>query len=407
MYKRPFYQKVMQRLEEPRAFMQVLAGPRQVGKSTLAHQVKDSLSFPSYYASTDGSSSYGSAWIAEQWEVGRLLAQRTDNHQGALLILDEIQKISNWSDFVKKLWDEDTVRQINLKVLLLGSATLLIQTGLGESLAGRFEVVPIPHWSFGECREAFGWTLEQYIYFGGYPGAARLIQDQERWSNYIVKSIIDTAISRDIMLMTRIHKPVLLRNVFQLGCHYTGHILSYQQMLGQLQDAGNASTLAHYLELLSEAGLIMGLQKFYTDRLPQKASNPKFQVFNTALTTAQSHLSFGDMQEDPEVWSNLVTCCVGTHLVNSALGSKIEVFYWKEGSRTIDFILRKGKVVLTLMVKNTKKEKSFSEVDAFCQLYNPQQNLLIGEHGIPVKEFLLTPLEYWIEAAENKVRKMA
>lgn len=407
MYKRPLYQKVMQRLEEPRAFMQVLAGPRQVGKSTLAHQVKGAFAFPSYYASTDGSSSYGSAWITEQWEVGRLLAQRTDNQQGALLILDEIQKISNWSDFVKKLWDEDTSSQLNLKVLLLGSATLLIQTGLGESLAGRFEVIPIPHWSFGECREAFDWTLEQYIYFGGYPGAARFIQDQERWSNYIVKSIIDTSVSRDIMLMTRIHKPALLRNVFQLGCHYTGHVLSYQQMLGQLQDTGNVSTLAHYLELLSEAGLIMGLQKFYPDQLKQKASNPKLQVFNTALTTAQSHLSFEDMQEDQEAWNNLVICCVGTHLANSAFGSKIEVFYWKEGSRTIDFILRKGKIVLTLMVKNTKKENGFSAVDAFCQLYNPQQNLLIGEHGIPVKEFLLTPLDYWIEAAENKVRKRA
>lgn len=407
MYKRPFYQKIMKRVEEPRAFMQVLAGARQVGKSTLALQVKDSLSFPSHYASADGSFLHDTAWIVEQWEVARLLAQKMDNHQGALLILDEIQKIPHWSDAVKKLWDEDTSNQLNLKVLLLGSATLLIQTGLGESLAGRFEVIPISHWSFEECREAFDWTLEQYIYFGGYPGAARLIKDEDRWSQYIIESIIETSISRDIMLMTRIHKPALLRSVFELGCYHTGDVLSYQKMLGQLQDAGNASTLAHYLELLSQAGLVIGLKKFSPHRLYQRASSPKLQVFNTALMTAQSHFTFERMQKNQKAWDNLVTCCIGAHLMNSSFGTKTKVFYWKEGSQQIDFIIQKRETVITLMVKNTQKEKSFSELDVFCHLYNPQQNLLIGEQGIPVEKFLLTPLDYWIDAAEDNMRKRA
>lgn len=138
MYKRPLYQKVMERIEGPRSFMQVLAGPRQVGKSTLAHQIRESLSFPSHYASADGSSLHDTTWIEQQWEVGRQKAQNVPDARGALLILDEIQKISNWSDAVKKLWDNNTAQKVNLKVMLLGSATLLIQTGLGESLAGRF-----------------------------------------------------------------------------------------------------------------------------------------------------------------------------------------------------------------------------------------------------------------------------
>ncbi len=409
MYKRPIYQKIMQRMEEPRAFMQVLAGPRQVGKSTLAHQVKESLPFPSHYASADGNSLPDFAWIAEQWELGRLYTKEVNNHQSALLILDEIQKIPNWSDVVQKLWDEDTSHKLNLKVLLLGSATLLIQTGLGESLSGRFEVIPVPHWSFSECREAFDWTFEQYAYFGGYPGAVRLIKDEDRWSRYIIDSIIETIISRDIMLMTRIHKPALLRSVFELGCHYTGHILSYQKMLGQLQDAGNTSTLAHYLELLSQAGLITGLKKFSPHRLYQRASSPKLQVFNTALITAQSDFTFKRMQQNQEAWDHLVTCCIGAHLMNSSFGTKADIFYWKEGSQEIDFIIRKRETVLALMVNNTKKEKSFSEFDRFYQIHSPypQKNLLVGKYGIPVEEFLLTPLDDWIDLAEDTARKRA
>ena len=408
MYKRPLYQKIMQRMEEPRAFMQVLAGPRQVGKSTLAHQVKGALPLLSHYASADGISLGDPAWIAEQWELGRLLAKEAGS-QGALLILDEIQKIPYWSDAVKKLWDEDTFHKLNLKVLLLGSATLLIQTGLGESLAGRFEVIPVPHWSFGECREAFDWTLEKYIYFGGYPGAVRFISDEDRWSRYIIDSIIETSISRDIMLMTRVHKPALLRNVLELGCYYTGHVLSYQRMLGQLQDAGNSSTLAHYLELLSQAGLVTGLQKFYPHHLHQRASSPKLQVFNTALTTAHSHFTFERIQQNQEAWNRLVATCIGAHLLNSALGTKVKIFYWKEGSQEIDFIVQKRETVLTIRVKNTTKEKYLPEFDRFDQINHPytQKNLLIGKCGIPVKDFLLTPLDYWIDSAEDNVRKRA
>jgi predicted AAA+ superfamily ATPase len=249
MYKRPIYKKILKRLEEPRRFIQVLAGPRQVGKTTLAHQVSE-IFFPLlHYASADEPASRDTAWIEQQWEIGRLRAKRDVNSSGTLLILDEIQKIPHWSEVVKNLWDEDTASGIPLKVIILGSSTLLIQSGLTESLAGRFEQIPISHWYFEEARDAFGWSLEQYIYFGGYPGAALLIEDEERWSRYVVDSLIETSISRDIMLMTRIHKPALLRRLFGLGCHYSGQVLSYQKMLGQLQDVGNATTLAHYLDL--------------------------------------------------------------------------------------------------------------------------------------------------------------
>ncbi len=407
MYRRPLYQKVLERIKGPKGFMQVLAGPRQVGKSTLAHQIRDSISFPSHYASADGSSLRDSEWLERQWEIGRLNVQKSSNSDGALLILDEIQKIPNWSDTVKELWDDDVAHNVNLKVLLLGSATLLIQTGLGESLAGRFEVIPVPHWSFEECRDAFDWTLEQYIYFGGYPGAATLISDEERWSRYIIDSIIETSISRDIMLMTRIHKPTLLRRVFELGCHYTGHVFSYQKMLGQLQDAGNASTLAHYLELLSKAGLVTGLEKFFADRLRQKISSPKLQVFNTALTTAQSHLSYENTKQDKEVWRSLTEAAIGAHLINSTLGTRAEIFYWKEGNLEVDFVIRNGETIITLMINPGKKKGKTHGVDVFSEIYHPSRNLIIGEQDISLEKFLLTPLESWIELGSVPVKKRA
>lgn len=407
MYHRLHFQKVMKRIEGPRLFMQVLAGPRQVGKSTLAYQVRKSVAFPSHYASTDGLSAHNSDWIEEQWKTARQIDKKANNTLGTLLILDEIQKIPHWSETVKKLWDEDTLNNMNLKVMLLGSATLLIQTGLGESLAGRFEVIPISHWSFEECRDAFDWTLEQFVYFGGYPGAARLIKDEERWAHYIIDSIIETSVSRDIMLMTRIYKPALLRTVFELGCHCTGRIISYQKMLGQLQDAGNASTLAHYLELLSEVGLVGGLQKFSRDRLRQKASSPKLQVFNTAFTTAQSHLSFKKTQKDTAAWKALLECSIGAHIINAALGTKIEVFYWKEGNKEVDFIVRKDEIVITITVRKPSKGINLRGIEEFSRLYSPQQNLFVGEPGIPVDKFLLTPLEFWIDSVEEDLKKSA
>lgn len=407
MYQRPHFKKVIKRVEGPRFFMQVLAGPRQVGKSTLAHQVRKAISLHSHYASTDGADSHDCKWIEQQWEMARQLTKKAPHELGALLILDEIQKIPRWAEIVKKLWDEDTVNEVNLKVMLLGSGTLLIQTGLGESLAGRFEVIPISHWSFGECREAFDWTFDQYVYFGGYPGAAQLIKDEERWSHYIVNAIIETSISRDIMLMTRVYKPALLRAVFELGCHCTGRILSYQTMLGQLQDAGNIAILAHYLELLSEVGLIGGVQKFSPDKVRQKASNPKLQVFNTALTTASGRLSFKTMRQNERAWNHLVKSSVGAHILNSALGTKIDVFYWKEGSNEIDFVLCKDERIITVTIGDDKKKPSFRGVEEFSYAYTSSNNLFVGEEGVSVEEFLLTPLEFWMDGALEKLRESA
>lgn len=394
MYRRPTFHPLISRLREERRFIQVLAGPRQAGKTTLVRQVMDEIELADHYASADEPALRGGIWIEQQWDLGRLRAREAGE---ALLVLDEVQKLPDWSAVVKRLWDEDTARAVPLKVVLLGSSPLLVQRGLSESMAGRFEVIAVPHWSFGEMREAFEWSLDQFVFFGGYPGSAPLIDDEARWRRYIVDALIETTLSRDILLMTRVDKPVLLRRLFQLGCDYSGQILAYQKMLGQLQDAGNATTLAHYLELLAGAGMLTGLAKFAGQRVRQRGSSPKLQVLNTALISALASLSFAEVREDGELWGRLVESAVGAHLVNGTMGTSIEVFYWRERSQEVDFILRSGRRVTALEVKSGRHRGNLPGMEAFARAFKPQRQLLVGGQGISVEEFLLAPVSHWLE----------
>jgi len=295
------------------------------------------------------------------------------------------------------LWDEDSVAGLPLYIVLLGSSPLLVQHGLTESLAGRFEIIPVTHWSFTEMRDAFGWNVEHYIFYGGYPGAADLISEPQRWSHYIIESLIETTISRDILLMKRVDKPALLRRLFELGCTYSGQVLSYQKMLGQLQDAGNTTTLAHYLRLLQGAGLLMGLPKYAGRKIRQRASSPKLQILNTALMTASSRLTFDEARKDSEYWGRLVESAVGATLANGLQGTQAELFYWLEGNHEVDYVLQRGKVLVAIEVKSRRRKISLPGIEAFSNSFPIKRKLLVGPQGIPCEEFLLTPLIKWLE----------
>ena len=393
MFKRPIHGMLMERMSEPRRFIQVLYGPRQSGKTTLAHQVMADLESPSHYASADEPTLKDRTWIEQQWEIARLKVESAKN---ALFVMDEAQKIDGWSETVKRLWDEDTAKGLPLHVMLLGSSPLLVQRGLTESLAGRFEVIPVTHWSFAEMREAFDWGLDEYIFFGGYPGGADLINDQKRWSNYIKDALIETTISRDILLMTRVDKPALLRRLFELGCSYSGQILSYQKMLGQLQDAGNTTTLAHYLNLLEGAGLLAGLSKYAGQRVRQRGSSPKLLVLNTALMTAQSQLNLGEAKQDTDFWGRLVESAIGAALMNGLRGENIELFYWSSRNREVDFVLSRRKSLVALEVKSGRRKVALPGIEVFSTEFRVTKKLLVGAQGIPVEDFLLTPPPKWL-----------
>jgi hypothetical protein len=395
MTRHNLHDTLLRRLGEKRRFLQVLAGPRQTGKTTLARQVMAAMECPAHYASADEPTLRDRTWLEQQWDAARLKAR--DGKAGALLVLDEIQKVPGWPDLVKLLWDADTHAKLPLKVLLLGSSPLLIQSGLTESLAGRFEIIAVPHWSFAEMREVFGFRLEQYIYFGAYPGAAELIGEPERWRRYIVDSLIETTISRDILLLTRVDKPALLRRLFHLGCEYSGQILAYQKMLGQLHDAGNTVTLAHYLDLLRGAGMVAGLPKYAHGQVRQRGSSPKLQVLNTALMTAQSGRSPAEARQDGDYWGRLVESCAGAHLLNTSLGGDIAVTYWRDRNLEVDFVLHRGKTNVGIEVKSGRRKESLAGMEAFAKQFKPKRKLLVGGQGIPLEEFLTQPAEYWLQ----------
>lgn len=391
---RPHAAELARRLAERRRFIQVVAGARQVGKTTLVLQVMERSEIPASYASADEPTLRGAEWIEQQWQSARLSA-RDHPESGALLVLDEIQKIPGWSESVKRLWDEDTRARRALKVVLLGSAPLLVAQGLRESLAGRFELLHLPHWSYAEMRDAFGFSLDEFLFFGGYPGAAPLIGEPLRWASYVSESLIETSISRDVLLMTRVDKPVLLRRVFELACRYSGQVLSYTKMIGQLQDAGNTTTLAHYLDLLAGAGLACGVQKYAGDVARQRGSSPKLQVFNTALLTSQSGLTLDEARADPEFWGRLVESAVGAHLVNAAAEGGCKVFYWRERNREVDFVVQAGRRVTAIEVKSSRTPDAHPGLEAFSAAFRPGRSLLVGGGGIALEEFLSKPVSGW------------
>lgn len=387
MYKRIEYQLIKNRLEEPRRFVQVVMGARQVGKSTVVKQVLKEISLPYRLFSADNVPATNSAWISNCWAAVRSLKE-ANGWESAVLVIDEIQKISNWSEVVKKEWDDDTFHDRSIKVLLLGSSRVLLEKGLSESLAGRFEEIRMSHWSFSEMRDSFGFSIDQYLYYGGYPGAALLIEDQDRFQQYIQSAIIEATINKDILMDTPISKPALLRQTFELGAAYSGNLLSLNKMIGSLQDAGNTATLAGYINLLDESGLLCGLQKFSMDMARRKASIPKLQVFNNALKTVYTPLTFEQALVDRKVWGHVFESGIGAYLVSQGFIHRFEVFYWRERNDEVDFILRKNGVIVAIEIKSNA-EKRTDGLDKFRELFNPQTAFIVGDGGISVEDFLL------------------
>jgi len=389
MYKRTEYQILKTRLEEPRKFIQVLMGARQIGKTTLVKQVLKDLKIPYQFYSADNVPATYGEWISNCWSSVRAL-KKIKNLESIILVIDEIQKISNWSEVVKKEWDEDTFNDCNIKVLLLGSSRVLLEKGLSDSLAGRFEEIRMGHWGYLEMKDCFGFSVAQYLFYGGYPGSISLIEnnnDDERFQEYIHSSIIDATINKDILMNTSISKPALLRQTFELGVAYSWKLLSLNKMLGCLRDAGNTSTLSGYINLLGESGLLCGLQKFSIDMARRKASIPKLQVYNNALKRVYNPLNFEQSLLNRQEWGHIFESGVGAYLVNQSFLHRFEVFYWNERNNEVDFVLRKRNSIIAIEVKSNAEKKT-EGLEKFKQLFHPQNAFIVGEGGMKVEDFL-------------------
>ena len=396
MFKRPQFDELKSRLSEPKDKIQTVSGPRQVGKSTMVKQVLQEIDIPYLSVSADNVPKTDTFWISEMWATARA-RMKAANAPEFLLVIDEVHKLDNWSEAVKKEWDDDVRNDINMKVVILGSSRLLLKDGLTESLAGRYELIRMPHWSYNEMREAFAMDLDQYVYFGGYPGGAKYINDERRWRRYIKDSIIAPAIERDILTTKTIYKPILMRQLFDLGCMYSGKELSLNKMLGQLQDAGNVTTLAGYLNTLGEGRLLCGLQKYAQDEARKYNSVPKLMVYNTALLTAQTSTTFHKTFTMPALWGRWVESAVGAYLLNQADEYDYKLYYWRENNDEVDFVIEYSGQHIAIEVKSGRRGAN-EGLKTFTNKFHPQQSFVVGTDGVPIEEFLTWNLGNLLES---------
>lgn len=395
MYKRKQFEILKSRIEEPRNKIQVISGPRQVGKSTLVKQVLKEISIPNLFLTADNVPDNRTEWINEIWNSVRTRMKIMGSNE-YLLVIDEVHKIKNWSEAIKKEWDEDTFNDINIKLVLLGSSRLLIKDGLTESLAGRFELIRMAHWSYPEIHEAFGVDLEHYIFFGGYPGGISFINNESRWRRYIKDSIIAPAIEQDILMTKQIYKPELMRNLLELGCTYSAEEISLTKILGQLQDVGNVTTLANYLTTLNEAHILCGMKKYAIDNARKYNSIPKMITYNTALLSALFGNSFESTYTQPRVWGRWVESAIGAHLLNLSEELDFNLYYWRDRNEEVDFILERNRKVIAIEVKSGRRTMN-NGIQVFSERFKPHLSLIVGSGGLSIEEFLTLDLNLLFE----------
>lgn len=421
IFQRKQISTVLKRLDEPPRWLIFINGPRQCGKTTLIRQALEQIDMPSLYLPVDepestrlpsipeppnewdrffqdpfplsSSRARDIDWLVRKWEQARLAA--AESERGFVLVFDEIQKIPNWSEAVKGLWDRDRWEDRPLHVVLLGSAPLLMQRGMTESLAGRFEPIRLTHWSYAEMSEAFGFDLPHYLYFGGYPGVAPSVPDQTHWRNYIRAALVEPNIERDILALERVDKPALLKRLFDLSAEFSGEILAYNKMLGQLADAGNTTTLARYLNLLESAGLVAGLQNYEGQRL--RKSSPKLNVLNTALMSACSRYSFAEALDYRPFWGRLVESAVGAHLFNTKT-PEMRLYYWRHNGNEVDFVLESGRRLVAFEVKSGRLRSQPKGLERFASRFKLMKSILVGQDGLAIDELLSYPASYWLES---------
>ena len=387
MYNRAQLSVLKSRMAEPRRTIHVVMGPRQVGKSTMIDQFVEKATVPYSLFSADGVGKTNTAWISEKWHEVRtrmMLYNETEH----ILIIDEIQKIVGWSEIVKKEWDQDTREKRNLKVILLGSSRLLIQKGLEESLEGRYEALKMGYWEWEEMRDAFGFTMEQFIYFGGFPGLAPYINDEDRWRKMMEDSIISPILNHDILDNEEIRNPPLLRQVFELGSIYSAQEISLTKMQGVV-NSGTVPTISSYLRILDETMLIKPLQKYDNSVIKTKNSIPKLQAYNNAFRNSYCQHTFEEALMNKTEWGRQVESAVGAYLAGRAILDGFELLFWRDEKKNeCDYVLKKGERLIAIEVKSGHVD-NIDGYHAFMKKFekNIVNSFIVGPEGLPLEDF--------------------
>ena len=402
-------------LREPPERIVALFGPRQSGKTTIVDQAlaryRRETARETLYRAADAPEAVrgggdtrtalpgrrrrqrlGAAWITRHWNDARARAERGG---GCVLVFDEIQVIPCWSSVVKGLWDADRDLRRRPQVVILGSAPLSVQPDLAENLAGRFEPLSVPFWSLHEMEEAFGFDLQRYLYFGSYPGAAGLAVEgrEDQWRAVVLDGCLRPIIGREIVALTRVDEPALMKHLFEMGAHYSGRIVSSKELLGYFSDAKNATMLSRYLALLEAVGFVAGLSGYATGP-PARRSSRKLLALNPAVLTTLSRFDFRDALEDRAFWGRVVESAVGAHLFQTRRASD-GLYYWRAGNAEVDFVLERGHHLLAIEVESGARG-AHAGFAAFRAKYPHARRLLVGDSGVPVAEFLSEPAERWL-----------
>lgn len=393
LYERQHLAILKSRMAEPRRRMQIIMGPRQVGKSTMVSQFTEGLDIPFDFIAADGVNREDTSWIPSRWQEARM---KMDLHgeKERIIIIDEVQKIRTWSEQVKREWDRDTREKRNLKVILLGSSRVLLQKGLEESLEGRFETIKMGYWEWMEMHDAFGFTMQQYVYFGGFPGLAPDIKDEDRWRNLMEDTIISPILTRDILEIEEIRNPALLRQVFSLACIESARELSLTKMQGTM-NSGTVPTIKSYLDILDKTMLVKPLQKYSPSPVKEKNSIPKMQVFNSAFRNRYGTYSFEEAVTDAAQWGRQVESAVGAHLANRSQLDGFELLYWrKDNKKECDYALKKGQSLVAIEVKSSSADDT-AGYEAFKEIYGEHitSAMIVGPEGLPLEDFFSMDLK--------------
>ena len=387
MYKREQLSVLESRMAESRRTIHVVMGPRQVGKSTMIDQFVEHTSVPYSLFSADGVGKTNTDWISEKWyEVRTKMMLYGENEH--ILIIDEIQKIAGWSETVKKEWDQDTRDKRNLKVILLGSSRLLIQKGLEESLEGRYETLKMGYWEWEEMREAFGFTMEQFIYFGGFPGLAPYINDEDRWRRMMEDSIISPILNRDILDIEEIRNPSLLRQVFEIGSMYSAQEISLNKMQGVV-NSGTVPTISSYLRILDETMLVKPLYKYDNSTIKTRNSVPKMQAYNNAFRNSYCQHTFEEAVMNKVEWGRQVESAVGAYLAGRSVIDGFQLLFWRDEKKNeCDYVLKKGESLIAIEVKSGHADNIEGYL-AFKNRFgrNIVNSFIVGPEGLPLEDF--------------------
>lgn len=398
---------LIQRLGKPGTLLQIIVGPRQVGKTTAIRQTLAALEkkgFTPLLASADAIAAPPLEWISAQWDKASALAR---SGKPVVLAFDELQKVPGWSEIVKSHID----RNANLppkhrpRVILSGSSALLIERGLTESLAGRFELIRFPHWSFPEMHAAFTLSLREYLATGGYPKIREFHGEPARFQEYVRDSIIEPVLNKDILLLHPVNKPALLRRLFEFSCYHPAEVVSLQKMLGQLTDKGNVTTIADYLHLLSKAFLVAPIQKYSQEILRIRASSPKLIVMAQALVSSVRNTQAKNISGSSELLGRLTENAVGAALVRLAAQYGGEVFYWRERDLEVDYILKLSGKVLAIEVKSGRAKETHIGLSAFLSRNKEAKGIIISDTSGAKSQKSLS-LGDFFRAPERVMKKM-